>query len=63
MKDRFRIIHYGLRGGNYYLHDNETGKRESLHTTNPRRANELMVASNETARDPQRLRASESAQI
>ncbi|MDE3066171.1 MAG: hypothetical protein KGJ60_01325 [Verrucomicrobiota bacterium] len=42
MKDRFRIICYRLRGGNYYIHDNQTGERESLHTTDPKRASELL---------------------
>ncbi len=52
MKNRFRIIFYGRRGGIYYVHDNRTGRRESLRTTDRRRANELMVTYNEAARDP-----------
>ena len=52
MKNRFRIIVYGRRGGIYYVHDNQTGRRESLRTTDRRRANELMVTYNEAARDP-----------
>ena len=36
----------------YFLHDNETGQRESLETRSKARANELLVAKNEAAREP-----------
>lgn len=52
MKDRFRLVPYGKRDGTYFLHDNTTGKRKSLHTKDKKRANELLVASNEAAREP-----------
>lgn len=36
----------------YYLHDNVTGRRTSLETKDKARANELLVAHNEAAREP-----------
>ena len=52
MKNRFRLVRYGKRGGTYYLHDNRTDERESLHTKDKQRANELLTAANEAAREP-----------
>jgi hypothetical protein len=52
MKNRYRLVRYGRRGGNYYLHDNETGQRESLETRDKARATELLVARNEALREP-----------
>ena len=52
MKNRYRLIRYGRRGGKYYLHDNETGLREGLKTASRPRAVELLVARNEAAREP-----------
>jgi len=38
MKNRYRLIRYGRRGGKYYPHDNETGLREGRKTASrPRR--------------------------
>lgn len=36
----------------YYLHDNETGRRATLETKDKVLANELLVAKNESAREP-----------
>ncbi len=52
MKNRYRLVRYGRRGGIYYLHDSENGKRESLETKDKARATELLVAKNEAAREP-----------
>ena len=40
------------RGGVYYLHDSETGKRETLETRDRREAERLRAARNETANKP-----------
>jgi hypothetical protein len=52
MKNRYRLVCYGRCGGYYYLHDNETGQREGLETKDKARANELLTAKNEAAREP-----------
>ncbi|HEV2211075.1 MAG TPA: hypothetical protein VG167_20070 [Verrucomicrobiae bacterium] len=56
MKNRYRLICYrkrnGKKNGMFFLHDNETGMRESLETRNKARANELLAAKNEAAREP-----------
>lgn len=52
MKNRFRLIRYRRRGGIYCLHDKQTGTRKSLDLTNKARANEILVAENEAAREP-----------
>jgi hypothetical protein len=52
MKNRYRLIRYGRRGGKYYPHDNETGLREGRKTASRPRAVELLVARNEAAREP-----------
>ena len=52
MRSRFRLICYRRRGGTYYLHDNESGQRTSLETPDKARANELLVAHSEAAREP-----------
>ena len=52
VKNRYRLVRYGRRGGTFYLHDNETDERESLHTKDKKRANELLVSKNEAAREP-----------
>jgi hypothetical protein len=51
MKNRYRLIRYGRCGGYYCLHDKETGQRESLDTKDKARANELLVAKNDAARE------------
>lgn len=52
MKNRYSIFPNGSRGGIYYLKDKQTGQRESLNTTDKARANELLAARNESAREP-----------
>ena len=52
MKNRYRLVRYSRCQGFYYLHDNETGQRESLKTRDKARANELLVARNESVREP-----------
>ena len=52
MKNRYRLVRYGRRGGNYYLHDSETGQRTTLETKDKARATELLVAKNEATREP-----------
>jgi len=52
MKNRYRIIRYRRYHGVYYIHDTETNLRWSLRTKDKARANELMVAKNEAAREP-----------
>jgi hypothetical protein len=52
MKNRYRLVRYGRRGGICYLHDSENGKRESLETKDKARATELLVAKNDAAREP-----------
>ena len=47
MKDRYRLIRYGHRSGTFYLHDNETGQRESLETKDRKQAERLIHARNE----------------
>ena len=39
------------RGGIFYAKNNTTGQRESLFITDKNRANELLVAKNESVRD------------
>ena len=52
VKNRYRLIPYRSCGGTYYLHNNETGQRVSLETKDKHRATELLVAYNESAREP-----------
>lgn len=52
MKNRYRIVRYRRYGGMYYIHDTETDLRWSLRTKDKARANELVVAKNEAAREP-----------
>lgn len=49
MKQRFWLYR---RGNNFYLHDSETGHRESLGTTDRRLASRLRTARNEAAGQP-----------
>ncbi|HZR18672.1 MAG TPA: hypothetical protein VFE51_15375 [Verrucomicrobiae bacterium] len=51
MKNRFSIYPNRSRGGIYYLKDALTEQRESLRTTDKSRANELLTAKNEAARE------------
>jgi integrase len=52
MKNRYRLICYSLYGGMYYIHDTETDLRWSLRTKDKARATELLVAKNESTREP-----------
>ena len=52
MKTRYRLIHRGLRGGMFYRVDKTTGKRASLHTTDPDEAARLLAALNEAGHQP-----------
>ena len=52
MKKRFRLIIYRSLGGVIYIHDNETDLRISLETKDKARAVELLMAKNESAREP-----------
>lgn len=49
MKQRFWLF---KRGPVFYLEDSETGKKESLKTTDPKRADRLRVARNEAVEKP-----------
>lgn len=51
MKARFRKVKYNHRGGTFYCVDRVTGQRESLNTKDKERADELLAAKNEAARD------------
>ncbi len=52
MKNRFRLVKYGTCGGMYYWHDTATGQRASPGTKDKSKAAELLVAKNESVRDP-----------
>jgi integrase len=51
MKQRFRLYRRS-NGGRFYLHDNVTGKQESLGTTDRTEATRLLHARNEASRQP-----------
>ena len=48
MKQRFRL--YRRNGGIYYIHDDETGKQESLHTRERAEASALFAAKTQSHR-------------
>jgi len=48
MKQRFRL--YRRNGGIYYVHDDETGKQESLHTRERVEASALFAAKTQSHR-------------
>jgi integrase len=52
MKNRFRLIQRGLRGGRFYCVDSQTGRRESLGTKDPDEAAQLVLAKNQSVRQP-----------
>jgi integrase len=52
MKNRFRLIQRGLRGGRFYCVDAETGRRESLGTKNASEATQIVLAKNQAVRQP-----------
>jgi integrase len=51
MKNRYRLIHRGERGG-YYCVDSETGKRWSLKTKDRDAAEQIVLAKNQSLRQP-----------
>ena len=52
MKNRFRLIQRGLRGGTFYSVDSQTGRRESLSTKDSDEAAQLVLAKNQSVRQP-----------
>ena len=52
MKTRYRLICRSSRGGRFYGVDTVTGKRTSLHTTDPDEARQLVEAKNNSHRQP-----------
>lgn len=52
MKKRFRLIHRGERGGLFYCVDSETGKRWSLKTHDRDAAEQIVLARNQSLRQP-----------
>lgn len=52
MKTRFRLIHRGERGGQFYIVDSETGKRVSLKTKDRDAAEQIVLAKNQALRQP-----------
>jgi integrase len=52
MKERFRLIKRGLRGGTIYCKDTVTGKRASLKTKNVDEALQIVQAKNQALRQP-----------
>jgi hypothetical protein len=51
MKQKFRLYRR-KKGGRYYLHNELTGKQESLHTSDRMTATRLLHAKNEAAKQP-----------
>jgi integrase len=51
MKQRFRLYRR-KKGGRYYIHDERTGKQESLHTDDHAKAKRLLHAKNEAVAQP-----------
>jgi integrase len=52
MKNRYRLIRRGTRGGMYYCVDTQTGHRTSLHTANKNEARQLVETRNQALRQP-----------
>jgi hypothetical protein len=57
MKNRFRSVKVGSRGGTFYCEDTRTGKRTSLFTKEEAEAERLVHTKNESERNPQLNRA------
>ena len=51
MKRRFRLYRRG-KGGRYYIHDDATGRQESLHTNDHAKATRLFHAKSEASEQP-----------
>jgi hypothetical protein len=52
MKNRFRLMQRGRRGGTFYCVDSHTGKRESLGTKDANEAAQLLLVKNQAVRQP-----------
>lgn len=52
MKTRFRLIYRGERGSTFYCVDSETGKRFSLQTKDRDAAEQIVLAKNQSLRQP-----------
>jgi hypothetical protein len=52
MKTRFRLIHCGERGNQFYCVDSETGKRFSLKSKDRDAALQIVLAKNQSPRQP-----------
>jgi hypothetical protein len=52
MKTRFRLIHRGERGNQFYCVDSETGRRFSLKTKDRDAAEQIVLAKNQSLRQP-----------
>jgi integrase len=52
MKIRYRLIYRGERGSTFYCVDSETGKRVSLHTKDRDTAEQIVLAKNQSLRQP-----------
>jgi hypothetical protein len=52
MKNRFRLMRRGIRGGAFYCVDTHTGKRTSLGTTDEEAAEQILLAKNQAERQP-----------
>ena len=53
VKNRYRSVKVGSRGGTYYFEDTQTKVRKSLHTKDETEAERLVHAKNEAERQPQ----------
>ena len=52
MKPRYRLIRRGERGAKFYWVDGETGRRTSLGAANEAEARQIVLAKNQTLRQP-----------
>ncbi len=57
VKNKYRAVKVGSRGGTFYWEDTETGDRKSLFTKDEEEAERLIHAKNEAHRNPQLNRA------
>ena len=55
MKARFRLIHRGERGNQFYCVDSETGRRFSLKTKDRDAAQQIVLAKNQSLRQQDQL--------
>src|ERR1700747_432872 len=52
MKNRYRLVQRGSRGGKFYCQDSLTGKRSTLGTTDKDAAQQMVQAKNQAQRQP-----------